>query len=211
MRYLILLLILACAIPLSAQVTLSTKSKEAKALYVSATKKYDINDFKGALEDLEKAIKKDPKFVEAHMLMGDIYADTKEYEKGAASYSNAIKADPEYYRGNYFNLALCQMKSGKYDEAISNFQKYKSLLRNDPAGIKKIELYIKSSEFAANAIKNPVPFIYHNLGDSVNSPYDEYLPTITADEQTLIFTRREPADQNTIGKQNAEEEDFYES
>ena len=43
--------------------------------------------------------------------------------------------------------------------------------------------------FRRSALANPVPFTPENMGASVNSPDDEYLPTLTADGHTLLFTR----------------------
>ena len=64
----------------------------------------------------------------------------------------------------------------------------------------KATVYLKNSQFAAKAIKNPVPFDPQPLSSNINSSAPEYLPSITADGNTLIFTRR-------IGWQ----EDVYES
>ena len=58
------------------------------------------------------------------------------------------------------------------------------------------------TNFAKTAIKFPVPFKPIHLDSSVNSIYDEYLPTLTADEQNLVFTRRLSGDINL-------NEDFY--
>ena len=46
-----------------------------------------------------------------------------------------------------------------------------------------------------------------NLGPGVNTQYPEYLPTITVDQKTLLFTRRIPDASVRAGAQ----EDFYES
>lgn len=43
--------------------------------------------------------------------------------------------------------------------------------------------------FRRQAMANPVPFNPENMGAGVNSADDEYLPTLTADGKTLIFTR----------------------
>nr|MBA3970872.1 PD40 domain-containing protein [Bacteroidota bacterium] len=43
--------------------------------------------------------------------------------------------------------------------------------------------------FAINAIKNPVPFDLKNMGTAINSSLDEYFPAVTADEQTILYTR----------------------
>ena len=54
----------------------------------------------------------------------------------------------------------------------------------------KAEKPARDARFAAIAVKNPVPFEPKLMSDSVNTPqYSEYLPTVTADGETMIFTR----------------------
>ncbi len=43
---------------------------------------------------------------------------------------------------------------------------------------------------AFDAIQHPVPFKPISLGPEINTADDEYMPAITADENTLIFTRK---------------------
>jgi outer membrane protein OmpA-like peptidoglycan-associated protein/Tol biopolymer transport system component len=66
---------------------------------------------------------------------------------------------------------------------------------------------LKSCDYAANAVLHPVPFKPINMGDSINSPDQEYFPCITADSKTFLFTRRQKKT-NEYGIKK-EEEDFY--
>jgi flagellar motor protein MotB len=67
---------------------------------------------------------------------------------------------------------------------------------------------VKNCEFALIAVNNPVPFIPVNLGSAINTTNDEYWPSITADGQTLMFTRQPRASMNPklLGLNH---EDFY--
>ena len=49
---------------------------------------------------------------------------------------------------------------------------------------------LSDCKFSLEAIQHPVPFKPINLGPEINTGDDEYLPAITADESTLIFTRK---------------------
>jgi outer membrane protein OmpA-like peptidoglycan-associated protein len=46
------------------------------------------------------------------------------------------------------------------------------------------------------------------MGDSINTRDNEYSPTLTVDEQTFIFTRQRPRDEQTLGTGKFEE-DFF--
>lgn len=51
---------------------------------------------------------------------------------------------------------------------------------------------MSNAKFAIDAVKNPVAFNPKNLGDSINSKYLDLFPSLTADENTLVFMRRDP-------------------
>ena len=73
----------------------------------------------------------------------------------------------------------------------------------------KAEKAIKNAEFAKEAIKNPVDFKPYNLGNLVNSDRYEYFPTLTTDEQTLIFTRRVAKKAEKYMTSSGDDEDFF--
>lgn len=62
---------------------------------------------------------------------------------------------------------------------------------------------ITSCNFALDALKHPVPFAPENLGDGINSEYDEYFPSITVDSKQMLFTRKIKSDRFEW------QEDFY--
>jgi outer membrane protein OmpA-like peptidoglycan-associated protein len=76
----------------------------------------------------------------------------------------------------------------------------------EPVRKARARLGIENCAFAARAILQPVPFEPKNLGPAVNSADPEYFPCITADDATLIYTRRVKAPEiEYYGMQ----EDFY--
>lgn len=206
------LIILFFALSCNAQVNknlYSTKSEKALKAYVKATQYYDKYSNADALKELENALKADDKFIEAWILKADIYADQKKTDDAITCYKKAVSLDPDFYANNYMNLGFLELQSGKYQDAKDHLTEYINHRNAKPANITRAEYYIKYCDFGINAVNNPVPFNPVNLGDSVNSGHSEYLPSITADEQTLVITRRLPKDANTIDQSLSEEEDFY--
>jgi outer membrane protein OmpA-like peptidoglycan-associated protein len=51
---------------------------------------------------------------------------------------------------------------------------------------------LETSVHSARLMQKPVPLKLENLGPAVNSPYPEYLPSLTADGRRLYFTSRRP-------------------
>jgi outer membrane protein OmpA-like peptidoglycan-associated protein len=57
--------------------------------------------------------------------------------------------------------------------------------------------------------KDSVSVIITNLGETINTPYDEYAPVISADGLMMIFTSRRPIFKNDIAKKNQGMENVY--
>ncbi len=58
--------------------------------------------------------------------------------------------------------------------------------KNRPLALRNI----RNCEFAIEAVKKPVLFNPESVGPGINTEDDEYWPSITADGQTLMFTRQ---------------------
>src|SRR5689334_23371715 len=162
-------------------------SSDTKAVkhYRQATAYYDQRRNQEALDELKKAIDKDKNFVEAYMLMGDIYSDMGDKEKSAAAYEEALRINPAFFPNTFLNLAKEEMKAGKYKEALDHLEKF--LLQKDilKETREKAMRDTASCHFAIYAMEHPVPFNPENLGENINSEFSEYHPQLTADEKIL--------------------------
>ena len=187
----------------------TTKSKKAINAYEEATRQYDVYNYKDALKDLDDAIKTDDKFIEAYMLKGDIYANEKKYDKSIENYKKAIQIDPYFYSNNYMNVGLMELLAGKYQDAKKDLEIYDNLKNVNVINKKRAEYMLKTCNFCIDAMNHPVPFNPVNMGDSINTNMSEYQPAITADEQTLVFTRLVPRGPEYENSGNPNQEDFY--
>ncbi|MEI7980636.1 MAG: OmpA family protein [Bacteroidota bacterium] len=190
---------------------LSTENKKAVKLFYSAIDLYQAKKSETALSDLKMAINSDPSFIEAFILQGDIYCDDRRYEEAIESYQTAISTNKPFLPSLYSILASLQLNLGRYTDARFNYQRF--LESGQIPDIKKrnAEHAIKICEFAILNVAHPVPFAPVNLGDSINSPYDDYVNAITTDEALLYFTRKNPRSTKTEDQRQEFEEDFYES
>jgi hypothetical protein len=71
----------------------------------------------------------------------------------------------------------------------------------------KPNAYIANAEFALEALKNPYPYKLVNLGKGINTDRDEYFPSLTADDELLLFTRN-IKDQRAMAGQGIQEDIF---
>lgn len=188
----------------------TTKSKQAIRSFEKAAAAYDYRKYEEALTYLNDAIKSDNNFIEAHMMAGDVYTDKKDYFNAVLHYSRAIEIDPGFFPQNFYNLAKAEMRIENYESAKIHLDKILTFSKLSPAVRSKAEKMLKTCLFASEMVKHPVPFNPVNLGDSINSTAMEYLPMLTADEQTLVFTRMKPKPiQRQTPGGNLMEEDFF--
>jgi len=187
----------------------TTKSDKAIKAYEKAAKYYDTYDNDNALKSLDEAVKADAKFIEAYMMMGDLYSDKKEYEKATASYKKAIDIDSAFFPNNFMNAGFNAYLGGQYVDAKKYLQSFINSKKGNVINVKRAEYAIKSCNFAIDAYNNPVPFKPVNMGDSINTELSEYLPSLTADEKTLVITRKIPKENYSMEMGNKEQEDFY--
>ncbi len=205
MRFFIIILCL-CFISLaeSSSDVMKRKNAPEKALkfYDKAKGQLSDRNFKGAAKTLNKGIAKYPNFIDLYIKLGDVYKAQKDYDKSFGYYDQALDMDPIYAKQLFLDIAKLKVDFEKYGEAIPYLERYidlKGILYNYRL---QAQRYLEMCQFAEKAIKEPVPFEPQNLGDNINSTTAEYLPAITADEQTLIYTVQ-------VSENGRFNEDFY--
>ncbi len=186
-------------------VVYTIENKKAIKLYENATKYYDARDNENAIKELNKAIEKEPKFVEAYTLLASVYIDKRQLDRAIEQYNKSFQVNPNFFPNSYYTVANLELMTGKYEDSKKHFQKFLAFPRINPQLREETNKGIKNCEFAIDAMKHPVPFNPINLGGNINSDVDEYFPSLTADGQTIIFTRNEKSEGKRL------QEDFYTS
>ena len=89
----------------------------------------------------------------------------------------------------YFYLAKALHINNNFQRSIDYFDKFRDLPgKKSKEIISEIEHYKEMCFTALELMKNPVNCTIKSLGDSVNSPYGDYSPVISVDEDVLMFT-----------------------
>jgi len=142
-----------------------------------------------ALEQLDKALKLEPRLLEAIIQQAAVYYDTQQYERAQAGFQQALDLAPEYDPFVWYQAALSAYRARRFNEAVPFFEGFLERASARDRLRKRATEYLEQCRFAARAIANPVPFAPQNLGPAINSEAPEYLPALSADGQTLIYTR----------------------
>jgi flagellar motor protein MotB len=189
--------------------SLSTTNKKAMAQYEQALRAYDKSDYKACEQALKSAINSDRRFIEAHIMLSQVYQVTNQVELAVVAAEEAIKINPEFFPHLYYNVANMLFRKGDYERALKHYNQFLQFknIREETRNI--AELRRASCEFGINAIANPVSFNPINLGSNVNSSMDDYWPSLSADENTLVITVNIPKDINSSEVLYNRQEDFF--
>lgn len=108
----------------------------------------------------------------------------------------------------FLYLADAYLRNFRFDDAIETYKKFKTFI---PEKDKQYQAFIDYKIQVCNNAKAltaaPVNMFIKNLGDSINTPFAEYSPVISADESMLLFTSRRP---ENVGGQVDETGKYFE-
>lgn len=187
----------------------SSKSVKAIKLYENAEVKLQLYEYDAAISLLYNSIAIDTSFREAWLLMADIY-DTKESSDSVIYCTQkALKCGADRFPVTYFFMTKAYYSTGKYQEALDYASIFLGKKQYTPAQKKTIDKIITDCRFAAEALKHPVEFSPVNLGDNINTKNYEYWPSLSSDEEMLVFTRNVPKNENNPVFFHNRQEDIY--
>ena len=157
-----------------------------------------------AIATINKALLIEPKFVDAYLSRAGIYANLKKYDSSVIDFEKGIALDSVYSSTYFLPYSISLAGTGQFQKAlnaITVFLQNKTLNQQSlRAGNYRKQVYEFALDYEKKHPNKNYVFTPVNLGDSVNSIYPEYYPSLTIDGKKLIFTRRVDRD-----------EDFYES
>ncbi|MCK5135037.1 MAG: PD40 domain-containing protein [Bacteroidales bacterium] len=188
MKHVWLIIILLAFAGCSIAQQYSSGSKKAVKRFEEARTYFQDRDDVNAEEALLKAINADRDFVEAYQLLAQICYDHGRIEDAIGYYTTSLEIDPSGNPDGYRLLAGLTIRAGDYHRTLELVETFLSFppeeVRMREAGV----VLKEKCHFALDAIEKPVPFQPENLGDSVNSAYNEYWPSLSVDENMIMFT-----------------------
>lgn len=209
LRQIILLWVFCGAVfSLSAQnqrVSYSSSDKKAIKCYEEALDAYNYRNLPMALEKLEASLSRDQNFLESYVLMAQIHAELNQENLAIIDLEKVVKINPRFYPPTWYFLAALYLDAARYEEALEAFETYVRFGESNEDLTQRSDLGQRSCVFAIDALAHPVPFSPLNLGENVNTEFPEYYPSLTADGQTLLFTRQIPDTRALQGRH----EDFF--
>ena len=193
MRTLVLILFLLPAI--------SFAQKKDYKNYDKAVAYFHKGKVEKAKKLTERILVKNSDWTKPNLLMAIIYADLGDIEQSARYmlyvYNEKTPADVMGIE----QIAKLYYSNGYYENALYYFKAAQQL--NADVLARKTALFIKNCIFSMDAIRQPVAFNPENLGENINTEMEEYLPALSIEGNTLVFTKR------MAEKGYEPQEDFY--
>jgi outer membrane protein OmpA-like peptidoglycan-associated protein len=158
---------------------------------------YERNkEYRLALYEYDSAIKLAPKYPYPYGRIGAIYYSLKNYALAIRYYTTAIKLDSNFDVYNYFNLGTPYRILGKHDSAVIALHEFlkriQPITHEDTVRMKDADWWIKfnlgciAEKAKPKNTEEPVAL------SEINSKFDDFAPSVTADGLTLYFTSTRP-------------------
>jgi hypothetical protein len=145
-----------------------------------------------ALEEYDLLYSKDSTNSTYRYRLGVCYLNTNVDKTIAAELLEYVAYDVNTPVQAWYDLGRAYQYLYRFDEAIKAFSRFgKMNMGKDPNAI-PFERQIFYCKNAIELTSNPIPVIFINLGENVNSEYPEMNPFVTGDEGTLYYTSRKP-------------------
>ncbi|MCX2430442.1 OmpA family protein [Pedobacter sp. GR22-10] len=186
MRLYFTLLFIAISLRVFSQ---ASNHKKAQQLFENAGPFIEKSDYAEAERVLKSAVDADPLFQEAYILLANVQKLQKKYVEAKAAYQKSVLIHKNVAPAVIYNLAETEFATQEFEQAKIHFNAFLMLDASSDRA-KKARKYLLDCDFASLAIKKPVNFVPANLGQGVNTNNAEYFPALTADGETLIFTRQ---------------------
>lgn len=167
----------------------SSPNKKAQNFFEKANPSLQKQNYAEAAQFLENAVQADPQFQTAFIVLGDVYRILKKYSEAKSSYQKAIAINKNVQPEVIYGLAEAEFATADYANAKQHFGEFLAVDKSSDKN-RKARKYLLDCDFASEAIKKPVKYTPNNLGQNVNTTDAEYFPALTADGETLIFTRQ---------------------
>lgn len=200
LRVIILLL------PFSFSAQSKAYKKDQKRIWTEANFFYEAEDYEMALTLYANIYLVDEEYDEINFRIGKCYFNIPGEKKKSIPYFQ--KAKSTGYTEAYFWLGRAYHIEEQFSQEKKNYQIYK---RKEDKLIpdNEIEHYVDVARRAEIAITKPVFVKIENLGESVNTEYEEVLPFVTGDESKLVFSSKRPSSYGVNEDNNKNGEDVY--
>jgi hypothetical protein len=171
----------------------------------AADEHFDKSNFIMAIPIYKEELRREPTNRSIRYKLGICYLKTKINWQEAVRHLEQYTAGPKAEDEAWLHLGKAYMLTNKLDEAISAFQKFRTLKSKKS---EEVDRYIEQCHNAIKFINEPKNVTFQNLGKEINSDDPDYYPFVTGDETFMAFTSRR---KDGIGGKKVEVDGYHPS
>jgi len=138
---------------------------------------------------LEKALRFDPEYADALYLLGELKLRQRQLAKAQFLWAKLIEVCPNYKPEVAYFLGVMYLEENKLDKAIPLIEQFLANDERDFGYDKEAKAALAEARKKQKLFSNEVAFDPKPV-KRLSTDADEYLATISPDQQTLYFTRR---------------------
>jgi tetratricopeptide (TPR) repeat protein len=191
-----------CALALACTATLTGQSRsELREMFVSAEGDMLFEDYAEALPRYLNLLKIYPQNFNFYYRIGQCYLNTPGQKEESIPYlETAVQhIDPEYRKGKFnetgapydalYLLANAYRIHNDLDKALETYDRFLKEVDTEVYDTTLVRFQVQTCLNAREMMKRPVYVVEKNFGSPINGRFSEYNPVMSADENSLLFTR----------------------
>ncbi|MEJ2003511.1 MAG: OmpA family protein [Cyclobacteriaceae bacterium] len=164
------------------------------------------------------AAEADPSNIKANWMAGDFHLRTIGKDRAVKYFLKVLELDPNYRFDIMYQIGRSYQYGMDFDNALAYYTRYLNKLKQEDGyrGVDKVELpevtrRIYECNNAKEFVANPAHYSIVNVGNAINSEFEEYAPVLNEDETLIIFTtrRRDGNLNENVFKDNKPFEDIF--
>lgn len=153
--------------------------------------------YEKALEHFLEAHKYNPDNAALNYKIGVCHFQLRNNEDAIKFFNDALSEDEEVAIDVFYLLARAYHFNSEFQNAIRNYKQCldSDIIKDMDIDRSRINVYIRQCNNGKELVKEPVRVNIHNMGEQINSPYDDYGPVFKGDS-VLYFTSRRKHEKN---------------
>ena len=164
---------------------ISGYGQSIKELIATGDKFEEKKDHKNAIKAYSQALALNPDEASLNFKLGlsYLYSDTK--SKAASFIDKAYRLNPSINTKIDYYLGIAFQNTNEYRKAIEHFETFR---KNNLKISSFADEKIAECHMADSLSQNELNVIIENMGEEINTPFNEHSPILSADGNSLIFT-----------------------
>lgn len=163
------------------------------------------NNYKKALRQFKTALSLQDTLMAAERGMGLCFEMLKDYPNALQHYLKIIEISPRFSRALYYQIGEVYFKMGLPAKALAFFEQFRrfQLLEDlnftvngekerllEDSFLEKYEASVRACQVSMDTARFRQNIQVTNLGDNINTRFDEYFPFLSNNQSVIFFTRR---------------------